>query len=266
MKYIKPFTIPDYIASSVIALYFISGLFITGSYGVNWDDNLQRDNGMSNWSFITNTDRARLTENLDRYHGPAFEIFLVSLEKEFDLKDPHSIYLLRHYMVFLFFTSVLMAFFLFCRKLFASSWLGLVGMLMILLCPRILAESFYNPKDIVFLGAMIWSMYSLILFAESPTVWRCILHAFICAFAVDIRLVGILVVLPTIILLALNVYQKRYLMKDMATVAIFYFIVFFAFMMLMWPILTVDPFEQLWMAYKSLFRNVWKIILVVRIG
>ena len=91
MKYIKPFTIPDYIASSVIALYFISGLFITGSYGVNWDDNLQRDNGMSNWSFITNTDRARLTENLDRYHGPAFEIFLVSLEKEFDLKDPHSI-------------------------------------------------------------------------------------------------------------------------------------------------------------------------------
>ena len=260
MKLLRSFTFPDYVAGCFIGLYFVIGLSATGHYGVNWDDPYQRLNGSNNWEFITNTNRDNLINSLDRYHGPAFEILLIMLEKGMGLTDPHDIYLSRHYMVFLFFTSVLIAFFLFCRKLFENSWLGLLGMTMLLLCPRIFAEGFYNPKDIVFMGAMVWAMYSLLLFAESPTLPRTILHAFTCALAVDVRVIGILTAVISLLLLRYYVYQKRLSMKDVWPVSIFYTILLFVFMVLMWPILRLDVLEQLWLAYKqmsnySLFEN-----------
>jgi hypothetical protein len=252
MKLIRSHGLPDRIAMAVIALYFIVGLFIAGTYGVNWDDGFQRQNGLDNWSFITGADRAPLINSLDKYHGPAFEILLVMVEKGFGLADSHDIYLSRHFMVFLFFTSVLLGFFLLCRSIFASSWLGLLGMCLLLLNPRIFAESFYNPKDIVFLGGMVWAMYSLYIFAESPSLLKTIFHAFTCAFAIDVRVIGILCIPITFALLGYYIYRNKYTAKEIWPIAIFYVLILFVFMIMMWPILSLDVFEQLWLAYKQL--------------
>ncbi|CAM6004747.1 unnamed protein product [Sphagnum balticum] len=252
MKLSRSLTLPDHLAAVVIGCYFVLGLFITGHYGVNWDDNLQREGGIANYSFITNTDKSLLLNSVDRYHGPAFEILMIAIEKGLHLTDSHAIYLSRHYAVFVFFTSVLIAFFLFCRRLFGSSWLGLLGLSMLLLSPRIFAESFYNPKDIVFLGAMIWAMYSLLLFVESQSLFRTVFHAFACAFAVDVRLVGILMVFITLALLGLYVYNKKISLKHVWLPGAYYLVVFFSFMILMWPILALGPFTQFWLAYQQM--------------
>ena len=192
MKFLKSFTLPDYLASAVIAFYILFGLFTFGTYGVNWDDGFQRQNGLDNWSFITNTNRAALINNSDKYHGPAFEIFLVMVEKTLNLTDAHDIYKWRHYMVSFFFAITLIIFYLLCLRIFDHKWLALLGVCLLVFSPRIFGESMYNPKDITFLCAMIWAMFSMTLFTQNLSVKNCLFHSFCCALAIDIRVIGIL--------------------------------------------------------------------------
>lgn len=248
----KSLRLPNYIAIGIIVCYFIAGLFITPDYGVNWDDPAQRLNGMMNYNYLSHTDRETLINSTDRYHGPAFEILLVAVENALHIKEPHDIFLMRHYMVSLFFISVLIAFFLFCRGLFENSWMGLLGMAMLLLTPRIFAESFYNPKDIVFLGGMVWAIYSLWGFCGSPTYRNAIFHAFTCAFATDVRVIGILFLPITIGLFIFYIYNNKMLLKDIWISAVLYLLAFWGFMILMWPILMEGLFVHLWAAYQQM--------------
>jgi hypothetical protein len=257
MKQIKKFTLSGLIAVGVIVCYFITGLFITPDYGVNWDDPVQRERiGISNWDFITHTNSGNLVNGADKYHGPAFEILLIAVEKTLHLTDMHDIMLSRHYAVFVFSVSVLIVFFLFCRRLFDSSLLGLLGMALLLLTPRIFAESFYNPKDIVFMGAMVWAMYSMLVFSESPTFLNAILHAFTCAFTIDVRVIGILVVPITFILLGANLYRVKIRLRNIWTKTILYIFASFVFIVGLWPILMTGPLGHLWLAFKQLSNYV----------
>jgi hypothetical protein len=252
----KLITLPGLLATGLIVSYFVIGLFIAPHYGINWDDTDQHQNGINNWNFITHTDRWTLTASDDKYHGPAFELLLVAIEKSLHLTDMHDIYLVRHCCVFLFFCTVLIAFFLFCRSIFESPWAGLLGISMLLFSPRIFAESFYNPKDIVFMGAMIWAMYSLLVFSGSVSYRHALFHAFICAFAVDVRVIGILLIPVSVALIAYYIYAGKLRGREVLPRIVFFFIAFAVFMVCMWPILTLHPAREFWLALKQMSNYV----------
>lgn len=255
MKTHKQLAFINIFAAVFLLSYLIAGIYFTADYGVNWDDNAQHQNGMNNWEFITGQNTQHLKESLDRYHGPAFEIVLIAVEKTLHLNSYHAIFLARHHCVLIFFIIGAGFFFLLAGKLFQSSWAGLAAMFMLILSPRIFGEAFYNPKDIPFLVTIILLLYSLFLLCHRLSFLYILFHAFTCAFAIDIRLIGIVFVPVTIFTLLIS-HSKQNKAALYSKTAL-YLAVLFLFMLLMWPILTLGPFTQIAEAYKQLSYYPW---------
>ena len=68
-----------------------------------------------------------------------------------------------------------------------------------ILSPRIFADSFYNNKDLIFLSLFIISIYFTVNFINQITYANSFFAALTCAFATDVRIIGIIA--PLIILL-----------------------------------------------------------------
>jgi len=244
--------LPTYIAAIFLLLYCVFGYHRAAVYGVNWDDDVQRINGLNNWEFITGHNKQLLKESTDKYHGPAVEILLIAVEKISNLTDYHDIFVVRHQVVFLIFVIGAFVFYLLCRMLFDSPWLGLTGMLMLVFSPRIFGEAFYNPKDIPLLAAMVFAFFSLFIFCRKPTFLRALFHAFTCAFAIDIRVIAIVFIPITLIVIIVNSYQHKIEIKGLWKKLAVFMLVEFGLMLLMWPILTIAPFFHLLNAYQQL--------------
>jgi hypothetical protein len=242
---------PDILAICLLLGYLIAGLWIAPQYGVNWDDPAQRDNGLCNIEYYRGN-KTPLKNTDDKYHGPAFEIILVLTEKGLHLDNEHDIYLMRHVMVCLFYFFTLLVFYHLGTILFESAWCGLLGLAMLIFSPRIFGESLYNPKDIVFMGALVWAFYTMLLFIRRPNYNTAITHAFTCAFAMDVRIIGGLMVVLTGVHILLSVYQGRYSWRFIARYITVLVLVFLVFMIMMWPILLENPWINLYAAFQQL--------------
>ena len=56
----------------------ITGFLTYQDYGISWDEPISRDNnGVLNYNFMTTGDYKPVITGNEKYHGPAFEIFLV---------------------------------------------------------------------------------------------------------------------------------------------------------------------------------------------
>lgn len=233
--------------------YIIIGFLIVGDYGMIWDDVPQRYIGIRNVEYLIFQDYTPLRLTADRYHGPAFEIVLYLIERLLHLNDTHSIYLMRHIVVFLYMAVCTVFFYFLIKRLFANKWMPLIGCLMLILHPRVFADSFYNPKDITTMGGMIVGMYTLVLFSEKPTWWHVIFHAFVSAWCIDIRVNCVMLPIATTGIL---LYKNIWLEKSAAGPVIFkicgYLILTFAFMIPMWPILMDGPINELRAAINQL--------------
>ena len=108
---------------------------------------------------------------------------------------------MRHLVTFLLFYTSVFFFYRLCKYRFNSWKIGLLGSLFLILSPRIFAHSFYNPKDLPFLSMFIISIYTLVSYLNRKTLPRAAIHALICALLIDIRILGIIVPLFTVIFL-----------------------------------------------------------------
>jgi hypothetical protein len=252
MKRPYSFTLPDYLLALVLGTYFVVALIISADFGVNWDDALQRDIGKMNWNYITRVDKDRLELSTDKYHGPAFELILIGTEKALHLKDNYDIYTLRHRIVVVFFAFALLAFYLVGTRLFRNRWIALAGVLILILSPRIFAESCYNPKDIPFMGAMILAFYGLVAFIDQPDYKKSYFLAFSCAFALDIRVIGALMIPVSLYMVSVEVWQGRLEWKGLVKKSICCILIFAMCMIIFWPILIENPIRHLIAAYTQL--------------
>ena len=76
--------------------------------------------------------------------------------------------------------------------------MSLIGSLSLILSPRIFAESFYNPKDIIFMSLFIIATLFSIKFLRDKNNSSIILAAFFTSLAVGVRIVGIYLPLITL--------------------------------------------------------------------
>lgn len=227
-------------------LFFIFGCFVFSDYGISIDERVSRiQNGEINYNYIKTGNSNELLSTREKYHGPAYEFFLYAAEKFFNITESRDVYLLRHGLTFLtFFISVLF-FYKLNLKVFKSNVAGLFGCIMLVISPRIFAESFYNSKDLVMLCFCIMASYTMFLFVEKQTILMALIHAALCGFVIDIRMMGLLLPLLTIFM---YVFQKK---KKAIPLLLFvcYTVVFvFAF----WPILWIDPLTHFVKAFKEM--------------
>ena len=242
----------------LFAVYFLVGLFTFSDYGLSWDENSQwKNNGHANYNFIFHDDEKTLLEGIDKYHGPAFELVLVFIEKAFSMQELRSIFLMRHLFTFLtFFISAIVFFFL-CRKIFKKDLLALLGALMYVLSPHIYSHSFYNSKDAIFLAFIVFSLYAMLKFMESPGIKNAFIYALLSAFTIDIRIIGVLLPLLTAFLFMFDVFFYRDQAKRESKSFVFYFIFLIPLIILFWPVLWIDPVFHFIEALKENSKYPW---------
>lgn len=233
--------------------YLAVGLLTVDQYGISYDEEAQRyNNGVYNYWYATGIDKSQIVNGNEKYHGPAFELTLVLIEKGLKIEDPRQVYLMRHSVNFLvFFCSVVVMFFL-GRNVFGNDKWGLFTALLYALTPRFFAEAHYNSKDIICLSFMVISLYTLIRFAKKPNLKWALLHSLAMGYMIDIRLATIFMIVVTLVFVIYN-----YWLTDKRTVPLYqlllilsaYLIFQFGAITAFWPILWEGPFLHLKRAF-----------------
>lgn len=249
------------------------GLSLYRDYGVSWDEPVDRMNGMVSAKYVTSLlapDFVRehaLFENVpdihgyrENDHGVLFELPLALLDQVLQLEDSRTSYLLRHFAVFLVFTLGVWALYNVGRVRFRSWRWGLLVCTLLVLSPRFFAEAFYNGKDIVFLAFFTLGVYTLVRLLQRPSLGRAAVHGLATAAAVDVRILGVLLVAMTLGMLLLEALfgspdtkQRRRL----ATAVPVFLVVAVLGIIAGWPYLWEAPLENFLTAFENMKKFRW---------
>ncbi len=237
--------------------YLTFGLVSIDQYGISYDEEAQRyNNGYYNYFFITGQDKDLLRTGNEKYHGPAFEVTLVFIEKALGLTDKRQIYLARHTVNFLVFFLSLVAMFFLARGVFKDDKWGLFASLVYGLFPRFFAEAHYNCKDIIFLSVLVISLYTLYRFTNKPNLKWALLHAIVTGYLVDVRIMGLFMPVATIGFVLYNSFisDKRLSLLRLTSVLGAYVVLQIGSIIAFWPIMWDGPMHHMMSALKELNR------------
>lgn len=226
---------------------------------MSWDERYQwKGNGYTNYNYIVHGDKETLLASADKYHGPAFELVLVVIEKATNLNDVRDVFLMRHLLCFLVFYLSSVFFWFLSLRIFKSSKAAFLGVLMYVLSPHIFSHSFYNSKDTVFLSFFVISIFCLIRFFEDRSFRSAIVLALITAFTIDIRIIGVLIPAFLFYLLTMECIRERKLMwKENWRYFIVFALLLIPFIILFWPVLWIDPIVHFKAALKENSNFPW---------
>lgn len=249
------------------AAFLLIGLGIYKDYGLSWDENRNHENGKKSFNYVFKGDRSLWTYS-DRYYGVAFELPLYMIEKILRLETSRQVFLMRHLATFLMFFLGLVFFYRLIKDHFSSWRIGLLGSVLLILSPRLFAESFYNSKDLVFLSLFIISIHTLTQFLDKISLSRAAVHALVCALLIDVRVLGILVPGLTLFFfivgkISTDRRQARRLTKEILIFSLFLALTL-CLMILFWPILWNDPIGQFLRAWTRMSRYPWSRAVLYR--
>ena len=199
-------------------LFFLYGSAVFRDYGIGVDEPVERRSSLITWLHLNPSLRDVVTDTVDfsqlqpldeyqdRYYGVAVMLPCVAVEHLTGFTMPLSdVYALRHFYNFLLFFAGCVFFYLLCGELGFGTGLSLVGVLFLALSPRILADAFYNLKDLNFLSLFIVSLYFGVRFIRCSTVKNMAGLAFFSALCANTRMIG--AYLPVLCLL--TAFVKR---------------------------------------------------------
>ena len=181
-------------------------------------------------------------------HGAIIALPTAFIEYIFGIKDSENYFLLRHYLNHLVFLISNFYFYFLVKERFNNWKYGVMGAVFLFFTPRIFAESFYNPKDIIFLSMFIISLYYGINFYRATTIKNSILFAITTALSIDIRIMGVIIV-PIITSLTLI---KNFKQKNIFFYLIIYIFLLIFFTILFWPYLWENPLINFLGVFKTL--------------
>ena len=189
------------------ALLLLVGLAGFRDYGVAWDEEVLRTNGMVSAKYVAGRLAPAWTAHQPKFanipdihgyrdndHGVLFELPLVAAAKALGVADSRAYYLLRHLAVFLVFAAGVGAVYGLARVRLRSWRGGLAVSTALVLSPRFFAEAFYNASDVVFLALFALGAYTLVRLLRRPSLGRAAVHGLATAAAVDVRVLGLLLV------------------------------------------------------------------------
>ena len=260
-----------------LLLVFV-GLIIFRGYGIGWDEFEHRNMAAISIRYIGNLfhiDWIRFDPVLSIEHlywptlgpvlgggyGVIFEVSALVLERLLSIGEggnSHHIYYLRHLLVF--FVSVLgvVAVYQMAQRRFGDWRIGMLAALFMVLSPRIFAESFYNSKDIVFMALFAVSMNTAINFILHPNLKNAFFHGLATALAIDIRIMGIVMIPVTIASLILRVLRRESPLPKTIFCLLVYLFCSLAITIVFWPWLWEDPFGRLIGSFIGLSKFAWK--------
>ena len=148
------------------------------------------------------------------------------------------------------------------KNRFGSTQISLLGIIFLILSPRIFAESFYNSRDIFFMCLFIFYLNSLFNYLENKNFNNILLLSFFTALLINAKILGLL---PVAVFCLLYVYnflntRNRFLEEKNNLLKLLFFCVFFIYVL--WPYLWDDPIQNLFLALRDMLKGHEKIILI----
>jgi len=247
-------------------IFFIFFLFIINIYddfGFPNDEEISRNNGLIAYNYILDIFNINFLEkypNLvdfnnyyDKDYGVIFELFLVLVEKALSIEDTKSIYNSRHLFVSIFFFISCIYFYLTLR-LFFSKKISLIGVLIFILHPRILSQSFYNSKDIIFLVFFCISNFYFIYFFHKKNFKNILLLSIFASLTIATRPMGLIIPILFIfffIMVNININKLNH------KVLLFSFcLLSLVFTYIFWPYLWENPLN-IFYSLKTMSKFRW---------
>ena len=183
---------PHWGALLALALFLAAGLAVLDDYGVTGDESINAQRAARVWSFLAGNEDALFDAPFDfRIYGPSFELALLFAERSLGIEGSRGVYLAQHLLLHLSFLTGGLFAYLLARRLSGNSLVGLSGMLIFLLHPRLYAQSFFNSKDIAFLVAFIAALYLAHRAFRRDTLWAFVLLGVGVGVAVNLRIMGV---------------------------------------------------------------------------
>ena len=250
----------------IFTVSVVIGLCTYKDYGVAWDDTTQREIGTVSYNYVFKGDEALFTYP-DKDYGVGFELPLIILEKQLELRDTRDIFLMRHLVTHLFFLVSMFAGYVLIYRLFGNRLVACMGFIMLVFQPRIYAHSFFNTKDVPFLSMFLLSLFAIYLLQQKQRTGWYVLAGLVIGYTVATRIMGIvlfgivsLVVLVDVIRVkregsAIRLYVERYLA---------FIVVFLLTLYVAWPYLWTDPVGRFVSAYNAFSHYRWNGVVLFR--
>lgn len=257
------------------------GVWLVRDYGISADEDTSRQNGMISLKYVLQRFaphilekpaqasafapyKVPLAEYIDRDYGVLFELPVSVVERTLGLENPREIYWLRHLCTFLVSWSGVLAVYQLGRRRFADWRWGLFGAVLLVLSPRLFAESFYNDKDVVFMALCAIATNTAVRFIERPTWGRALTHALVCALAIDVRIMAVLWPLATLALLALRGWHGEYRRQLAGWLGLGYIVLTVSFVVGLWPYLWAAPLDNFALAFRNMMHFRWNNTMLFR--
>jgi len=246
-----------------LVLMAIIGLAIFRDYGVHYDEELQINIAVTNYRYMNQGDPALLTFQ-DRYYGPFFELPLLMLFN--GLPSPWMLYG-RHLAVFFTFLCGLVCFYFLSKRLLREQKWALLAVVLLVIHPRIFADSFYNSKDIPFLVFFMLGITSLInlislLHDEDrirPLISAIILHSFITSAVAATRIPGLILMGISVTLIGVGITVNPARWKRDLCLTVVYVVLTLGLLIVFMPVFWHDPVGEFLNALAQTSRYTqWK--------
>jgi hypothetical protein len=251
---------PNTVLLCLLLMLWAIGLALIPEKGVSWDENTQRTTGLMSFNYVFNNDDSLLSYK-DKDYGVAFELPLIIIEKAADLKSYREIFLLRHFVTYSFFIIGLFFLYRIFLQLDIPFSIAIIGVLLMLLSPRIFSHSMYNTKDIPFMTTYIIAYYYALLCLKHFSWPRMIGLAIVSGCLMNLRIMGVLLPLSFLACYILQQFlsQPRLTHPLAATLKLTSFSVLTALTVIItWPYLWQAPLDNFLTAFSNMSKFRWE--------
>ena len=256
-------------------IFFFIGISISKDYGISTDEPFHRTLGYFWYIQIFETFYSSSALNLLKYkyqsmywskeindgyfreYGVLFDLFCVFIEEFLNIENDKQAFNLKHTLNFITFFISSIFFYKIIILRFNKSYYALLITFFYLTSPRIFADSFYNPKDIIFMCFCVYALYFCLKSFKQVTLGNFFLFSLFSAFATSIRILGILFFFLFIIFIILTILEKKKFFKNHYKKIFFYIISYPCFLYLFMPFLWGSPVENFIVTFKSFANYNW---------
>lgn len=204
-------------------IFFIYGCLTFRDYGLSGDENLQRRHALVTYKYLVPSVANIVTDTVNfpeipeiseygSFYGVAIQLPPVIIEHIFGFKLSYqALYQMRHFYNFMMFFVAAILFYMLCKKVTGKEDYGLLGTVMLIVSPRILADSFYNVKDLMGLSLFVINLYVAYCTLYKPKLINLIVLAVTSALCINVRIVGgVIIAVCLFLILVEGLYKKDY--------------------------------------------------------
>ena len=255
---------------TMLGMYLLFGLLVIDDYGISMDEPIQRKHGIISFEYVnkylglspqtppTRDDQLRTYDHRD--YGVFFQMVSYGAERLLGIQSAKNVFLLRHILVFLLFWVACYCFSQILYLRYQRWWISLLGTLFLILSPRIFAQAFYNPKDLVFMSWTLISLYTLIKLLRYKNFKNAVIHGLVCAFAINARITGVFIPVVSCLMIGLLIWGENLKIQKFSEEISWitsFIIATILFTYLLWPFLWEDPISNFQYAFNSMKRYDW---------